>query len=315
MASIRRELEYRLAAAAAVNEPEPLLEWQRALHSPGPATMQIGFRTVDGVRIRYAESEGPAEITIVLTSPWPESIYAFVPMWAALARRFRLFAVDLPGFGGSERHADLLSPETMGSFLIELIDECELGRPHLVAPDVGTSAALFAAATSPASIASLLVGCGATAVPVELGEPLRSWVLEPDLDRYRSIDSGSIVTTTLGTVNGHVFPKMIRQDYLASYAGERFVESMRYVRRYPDELPVLAGLLAGIETPVLVFAGDRDRVVPVANAEFLTSRLPRSRLVTFDAGHFLWEERGDEWAAMIADWVTGGWRTLANRDV
>jgi pimeloyl-ACP methyl ester carboxylesterase len=312
MASIRRELEYRLAAAAAINEPEPLLEWQRALHSPGPATMRIGFRTVDRVRIRYAESEGPAERTIVLTSPWPESLYAFVPMWAALAHRFRLFAVDLPGFGGSEHRADLLSPERMGSFLIELIDACELGRPHIVAPDVGTSAALFAAAASPASISSLIVGCGATAAPIDLGEPLRSWVMDSDLDHYRSIDSGAIVDAALGTVERHVFPKMIREDYLASYAGERFVESMRYVRRYPDALPVLAQRLAGIETPVLVFAGNRDRVVPVANADFLIARLPRSRLVIFDAGHFLWEESADEWAAMIANWVTDGWRERAN---
>lgn len=33
------ELEYRLAAA--VDEQEPLLEWQRVLHSPGPATIAI----------------------------------------------------------------------------------------------------------------------------------------------------------------------------------------------------------------------------------------------------------------------------------
>ncbi|MGO9763098.1 MAG: hypothetical protein ACLP1Q_17745, partial [Solirubrobacteraceae bacterium] len=43
-----------------------------ATQSPGPATMRIGFRTVDGVRIRYAESDGPADRTIMLTSPWPE---------------------------------------------------------------------------------------------------------------------------------------------------------------------------------------------------------------------------------------------------
>ena len=47
--------------------------------------MRIGFRTVDGVRIRYAESEGPADRTIMLTSPWPESVYAFAPVWSALS--------------------------------------------------------------------------------------------------------------------------------------------------------------------------------------------------------------------------------------
>jgi hypothetical protein len=31
----------------------------------------------------------------VLTSPWPESVYAFAPIWASLAEHARLFAVDL----------------------------------------------------------------------------------------------------------------------------------------------------------------------------------------------------------------------------
>ena len=90
---------------------------QSARQSPGPATMRIGFRTVDGVRIRYAESEGPADRTIILTSPWPESVYAFAPVWSALASRFRLFAVDLPGFGASEQPTDLLSPKAIGAFV------------------------------------------------------------------------------------------------------------------------------------------------------------------------------------------------------
>jgi hypothetical protein len=38
-------------------------------------------------------------------------------------------------------------------------------------------------------------------------------------------------------------PDDVRADHLACYNGDRFVESMRYVRRYPKELPVLARLL------------------------------------------------------------------------
>jgi pimeloyl-ACP methyl ester carboxylesterase len=93
------------------------------------------FRMVDGVRIRYAESGGPQERTLLLTSPWPESLFAFAPMWATLAEDARLFAVDLPGFGRSERRDDLLSPRAMGGFLARLIAEADLGTPHIVAPD------------------------------------------------------------------------------------------------------------------------------------------------------------------------------------
>ena len=87
------------------------------------------FRTVDGVRIRYADSGGSHEPVVLLTSPWPESLYAFAPMWATLAEHARLFAVDLPGFGASERREDLLSPRAMGGFLAQLIAEAIWARP------------------------------------------------------------------------------------------------------------------------------------------------------------------------------------------
>jgi pimeloyl-ACP methyl ester carboxylesterase len=251
---------------------------------------------------------------VVLTSPWPESVYAFAPIWSVLGRRFRLFAVDLPGFGASERRDDLLSPRAMGAFLVRLVDECELGRPHLVAPDVGTSAALFAAASSPEAVASVVVGSGGVAVPIELGEPLKGWVLDPDVERFRSVDSATIVTTALETVAGYEFPHAIREDYLESYAGDRFFQSMRYARRYPDELPALAQLLPELQTPVLIFAGLRDRVVPLVNAEFLAARIPRSRLAPIDSGHFVWEEASGSFAAMIAGWVTGGYRESEGDD-
>ena len=48
--------------------------------------------------------------------------------------------------------------------LADLIVEADLGRPHIVAPDVGTSAALFAAAAYPERVATVLVGTGGAAV-------------------------------------------------------------------------------------------------------------------------------------------------------
>jgi pimeloyl-ACP methyl ester carboxylesterase len=262
------------------------------------------FRTIDGVKIRYADSGGSHKSTLLLTSPWPESLYAFALIWTTLAEHARLFAVDLPGFGASERRDDLLSPRAMGGFLAQLIVEADLGTPHIVAPDVGTSAALFAAAEHPERIASVIVGTGGAAVPLQLGEPLKSWVLDPDLDKYRRMDPRAIVNVAADTVAGGV-PDDIRADYLACYDGDRFVESMRYVRRYPAELPELAELLAQIATPVTIINGRHDRVVPVANAEFLDERLPTSRVALIDAGHFVWEEAPTEYATIILDSITG----------
>ena len=272
---------------------------------------KIGFRTVDGLRIRSAECGGGAPESILMTSPWPESMYAFAPVWDALARHFHVVAVDLPGFGGSEGREDVMSPRAMGEFLVRFADEAGLGETHLVAPDVGTAAALFAAASRPGRFASVVVGSGGAAVPIQLSGPLAEWVLAPDLDRFRALDPRAVVGAALDTIAGYDLPPEIRDDYLESYEGDRFVESMRYARSYPDELPDLARRLADIETPVLIISGRRDRVVPLANAEFLDARLPNSRHAIVDAGHFVWEEAADEYASMVLDWATGGYRTAA----
>jgi pimeloyl-ACP methyl ester carboxylesterase len=153
--------------------------------------------------------------------------------------------------------------------------------------------------------ASVIVGTGGAAVPLQLGEPLASWVLDPDLDKYRRMDPRAIVDTAVDTIAGGISDD-IRDDYRASYDGDRFAESMRYVRRYPEELPALAELLSQITTRVTIINGRHDRVVQLANAEFLDERLPNSRLAIIDAGHFVWEEAPAEYASIILDSITAG---------
>ena len=95
----------------------------------------------------------------------------------------------------------------MGEFLSRLITEADLGRPHIVAPDVGTPAALFAAATHPNRSPSVIVGAGGTAVPLQLGEPLASWVLDPDLD-----NTGASTRTRWSTPRSTTTPRCTRRD-------------------------------------------------------------------------------------------------------
>ena len=110
---------------------------------PATAAPHVRFRTIDGVRIRYAGSGSSHKRAVVLTRPWPESVAAYAPAWASLAGHARLFAVDLPGFGESERREDLLSPRAIGEFLAQLIAEADLGAAHIVVPDVGAAAAVW----------------------------------------------------------------------------------------------------------------------------------------------------------------------------
>ena len=136
---------------------------------------------------------------------------------------------------------------------------------------------------------------------------LKDWVEAPDLEGYRSADPRQIVGAALSAdLERYALPEYVREDYLSSYDGDRFVESMRYVRSYATELPALAMLLPEIQTPVQIFAGAHDPAVPPVNAEFLDERLPNSKLDTIDVGHFVWEDGADEFAALVTSWWSTG---------
>src|SRR5262249_24000876 len=158
-------------------------------------------------------------------------------------------------------------------------------------------------------------GTGGAAYPLQLGGVLAEWVSAPDLEPYRKIDGRDIVRSAIGTLERYTPTPTAREDYIESYAGERFADSMRYVRAYPAELPVLRALLPEIRTPVQVLNGSRDTVVPPANAESLRQHLPQCRVDLIDANHFIWEDAAEEYADLVLDWWDGGFRNATGQRV
>jgi pimeloyl-ACP methyl ester carboxylesterase len=260
------------------------------------------FATIDGLSVRFAES-GDGDQDAILLSPWPESVYAFEPAWQHLATHAHLLAVDPPGFGKSDYRESLMNPKAMGDFIVRIADTFGFDNPHIVGPDIGTSSSLFAAATQPGRFRTVVVGSGGAAVPLELTGVLKDWVEATDLEPYRQLGGRKIVELALSTIDGYIPAAEIREDYMSGYEGDRFARTIPYAQSYREYLPQLADLLAGIETPVRIVAGADDQVVPPVNAEFLQHRLPNSRVDLIPgAGHFCWEEKPAEYAALVADW-------------
>jgi pimeloyl-ACP methyl ester carboxylesterase len=133
----------------------------------------------------------------------------------------------------------------------------------------------------------------------EYGRP-RWWIVESPIGRPMIHYVGHWPTWTWLAARTH----LVAVD-LPGYEGGRMVESMRYVRAYPAELPVLRDLLPQIQTPVQLIAGRHDTAVPPANAEFLHDRLPNSKLDLLNAGHFTWEDARDDYAALVTSWWNG----------
>lgn len=61
-----------------------------------------------------------------------------------------------------------------------------------------------------------------------------------------------------------------------------------------------------------IISGLGDAVVPLVNAEYLDQRLPHSELRVVDAGHFVWEDAADEYAALVTAWWAEGFKTCMN---
>ena len=264
----------------------------------------VAWRTIDGLRIRYA-TKGTGDEKIVLLSPWPESIFAFVSIWAGLTRHFQVLAIDLPGFGQSEGRDDLFAPRKMGEFIARAIDAFGLTSVHAVGLDVGSPSVLFAALARPELFRSLIVGAGASTYPLVVEGNLKTMI---EAETLPPLDATEVVGRFTASIRGYTLPSFVRDDYLASYAGDRLTRSAALVRAYPKDLAALAPRLGSIQVPVDIVVGRNDPYGLARDAALLRERLPHARLDVLEAGHCVWEERAPEFESIVAQWVSGGFR-------
>ena len=105
-------------------------------------------------------------------------------------------------------------------------------------------------------------------------------------------------------------PDDVLQDYIASYAGQKFWDAMAFVRDYPTALPRLAARLPEITVPCQLTVGRHDPFVPVSNAEGLHKGLAKSKLDVIDCGHFVWEDAAEAYGMLASDFIRGGYSRL-----
>jgi pimeloyl-ACP methyl ester carboxylesterase len=173
----------------------------------------------------------------------------------------------------------------------------------LVAPDVGSSAALFLATRHPDAVRSLVTGGGATAYPLNATGTLAEIIAAPGIEVFEGQDIRATISAAVELAAPRGQEPDVWEDYVSANENGRFAQSTRYVRSYPEQLPLLRDLLPTIRVPVHVFAA-ADPLVPVSNGRYLADRIPGSELTILPASHFAWEEIPDQFASIVADWVT-----------
>jgi len=263
----------------------------------------VTMELVDGLKIRLIESDRRLGIPILMTAPWPESLFAFDFVWAEIASLGSVTAIDLPGFGMSQGRADLMSPSAMSKFLVKIMDALKLEKAHVIAPDVGTLAALFAASEFPERFESIIGGSGGTKMEL-LGEPLRQIASSSRAD-FDGSDGGDQVYQLISSTAKAPLSEFTLRDYKRSSSGQRWNEAADFVRAYETDLPKLESLLGDITVPTLIISGKDDPFVPPANGDFLRKSMPRCRAEVLDAGHFVWEDAAQEYASLVIAWING----------
>jgi pimeloyl-ACP methyl ester carboxylesterase len=267
------------------------------------------FKNIDGLKIRFARNDKQEGEPILLLSPLPESILAFLPTWEMFSALGPVVAVDIPAFGLSESRPDVRAPEPLGDFTVRILQAFGLDKPHVVAPDVGTPACLFAAANHPGIFKSLVIGSGATD-HTDIGGILDQIVNAPSLEPFKNLTGEQFVRGALENMTHYKLPEFALQDYLASYAGPRFFEAMAFVRDYPQSLPRLAKRLSEVTVPCQITVGSNDPFVPVSNAKGLQKGLPKNKLNVLECGHFVWEDKAAEYGKLVCDFIQGGYARL-----
>jgi pimeloyl-ACP methyl ester carboxylesterase len=256
------------------------------------------FVPVKGREIHYTRhgQGGP----IVLIHGFAGSTYTWRELIPLLARDYTVYAVDLLGFGLSDKPGDGdYSLPDQGKLIADFIAALKLRKPTLVGHSMGGVVAALAAVQSPESVGRLvLIDAGFYhGGPPELLKHLffpfdvaaAKWFYTKGVrgkSLRRSYYNQSLITDDL--VDNYLKPAGT-PGAVAAVAGMNKYGGVRY-----------EDLCVGIRIPTLLVWGREDTIVPLADAERIREEIAGSVLTVIDeAGHMVHEERPREVAAAI----------------
>ncbi len=117
------------------------------------------YTTVNGVGLHYVE--GGEGFPLICLAGWPQTWYAYQPVAAQLATRYRVIIVDIRGMGSSEKPLAGYDKKTMAKDILELIIQLGLSKVHVMGHDIGGMVAMSLAFNFPQYIEKLVVADGA----------------------------------------------------------------------------------------------------------------------------------------------------------
>jgi pimeloyl-ACP methyl ester carboxylesterase len=227
---------------------------------------------------RFNTSAGPCVLAYQVTGDGPplmliHGLAGSGRWWAknveSLARHFRVYVVDLIGFGRSHagKYGRRFSLGDAADVLTTFMDRLAIGRASLIGHSMGGHIALVLAANAPDRVDRLVL-VDAAALPIERGRPRLLIGLLVALFRF-----------PLG--------------FLPVLAADVYRAGLATIWRAAREIlgADIGATLARVTLPTLVIWGERDAIVPVSLGRRLTASLPGADLLIISgAGHNpMWE--------------------------
>lgn len=269
---------------------------------------------------------GPADgPVIVLLHGWPESSYCWQGVASGLPDHYRLVMPDLRGLGDSERTLDdsAYVKQALAADMLGLLDELGIERFTLVGHDWGGATAQEMALAAPQRVERLVLlnihvlpnaRGNAAAQQVLRDQGARSFWYQffqaaPDLPEAMIPGNEAVwLGHFLRAWSRHGFPEDAFAEYVRCYAIEHTpATGAAYYRCYKADTARWAELAGSrFAMPGLYIYGRHDPVIIPAFTEHLDDVFDDIRVETLDAAHFVQEERPDEVAALIDEFIRSG---------
>jgi pimeloyl-ACP methyl ester carboxylesterase len=284
-----------------------------------PSTVQTHHRTaqVDGIDIFYREA-GPRDApVVVLLHGFPTSSRMYRNLIPALAERYRVIAPDYPGFGQSgtpDRKTFDYSFERFAGLMDGLLTQLGAERYALYVQDYGAPVGFRLALRHPERVTALVVQNG-NAYDEGLREfwnPLKAYWAGGTSVQRNALRAGLTPAATRSQyVDGVRDPSRIDPDSwvhdqaLLDRPGidevmlDLFKDYGSNVALYPQ----FQRFFRERQPPTLIVWGQNDAIFPAEGARPYLRDLPKAQLHLLDTGHFALEDKGDEIAALMREFL------------
>ena len=221
-----------------------------------------------------------------------------------LARRRRVVAPDMAGFGYTERPADAhYSMDRWVAQALALLDALGLEQADVVGNSFGGALALALAIRAPERVRRLVL-MGSVGVEFELTEGLDAvWGYEPSLANMRRLMD---IFTWDPTLVGDGLAALRHEASIRPGVQEAFAAMFPAPRqRWIDAMASREEDIRALAHPALVLHGREDRVIPLQNSLTLAQWIPRSQLHVFGhCGHWTQIEHTAAFNRVVRDFLT-----------